>query len=88
MVLYGTCITGVRILTLTPSLPHPPIQGALTQAIVATKEQLEGEQSKATPSSHVGAISETQRKKEREMVMKEVSACAMCVGGWEVGNMQ
>ncbi|KAL5508994.1 hypothetical protein EMCRGX_G004268 [Ephydatia muelleri] len=66
-----------------PPAPPPPsdpplstsnmkAEGALTQAIVATKERLEGGSSKAPPSTHAGNISEAQRKKERELVMKEV----------------
>ena len=49
------------------------LTGALTKTIVATKERLEGDlpQGKQLPSHHPG-ISEAQRRKEREMVAKEV----------------
>ena len=54
------------------------LTGALTKTIVATKERLEGDlpQGKQLPSYHPG-ISEAQRRKEREMVAKEV--CVVCV---------
>ena len=54
---------------------HP---GALTKTIVATKERLEGDlpQGKQLPSHHPG-ISEAQRRKEREMVAKEVCVCGL-----------
>ena len=59
------------------------LTGALTKTIVATKERLEGDlpQGKQLPSYHPG-ISEAQRRKEREMVAKEV--CVVCVdwGVW------
>ena len=55
------------------------LTGALTKTIVATKERLEGDlpQGKQLPSHHPG-ISEAQRRKEREMVAKEV--CVVHVG--------
>ena len=62
------------------------LTGALTKTIVATKERLEGDlpQGKQLPSHHPG-ISEAQRRKEREMVAKEVcvglSMCGLKAGG-------
>ena len=59
------------------------LTGALTKTIVATKGRLEGDlpQGKQLPFHHPG-ISEAQRRKEREMVAKEV--CVVCVdwGVW------
>ena len=47
--------------------------GALTKNIVAMKERLEGDLAKeSSESSFLPAISEAQKKKEREMVSKEV----------------
>ena len=58
--------------------------GALTKTIVAMKERLEGDMDKDTPQSTMPAISEAQRRKEREIVTKEVrvdsfSSIAVCV---------
>lgn len=69
-------------LVQSPFLVYMTLTGALTKTIVATKERLEGDlpQGKQLPSHHPG-ISEAQRRKEREMVAKEV-----CVVGvdWAV----
>ena len=55
---------------------HGFISGALTKKLVAMKEHLEGNLEKegdGAKSSALPAISEAQRRKEREIVSKEVS---------------
>ncbi len=48
----------------------PP--GALTKKMVATKERLEGDLAKSEASPSFPTISEAQRRKEREMVSREI----------------
>lgn len=50
-------------------ITHP---GALTKKMVATKERLEGDLAKSEASPSFPTISEAQRRKEREMVSKEI----------------
>ena len=51
--------------------------GALTKNIMAMKERLEGDLAKDEQTG-LPIITEAQRRKEREMVMKEVCVC-VCV---------
>ena len=47
-------------------------EGALTKTLMAAKEKYEGEEETA-PTVHSVTITEAQRKRERELVQKEVS---------------
>ena len=54
-----------------PDGQHAPPPGALTKAIVATKQRLEGDMP-AAEASGFPAISAAQRRKERDLVAREV----------------
>ena len=62
-------------------MPSPPSTclGALTKTIVATKERLEGDVPRTELPSHHPGISEVQRRKEKEMVAREVCVCGVYV---------